>query len=349
MPRPTPPSSRPAAPARLFRTSRAGLAAFTTAALLTTGGLVGAPAALSATPGVSATATAADGARIVAEKWLDARTVDLTVDSPAVGAQLPVRVILPAAFAAQPERTWPVLYLLQGAHDDYTSWTRETDVEGFLADKDVITVMPSSGSTGIPTSWWNYGIGSSRDYETFQVEEVMQLLRANYRAGSTRAVAGVSTGGYGALAFAARHPGTFGAAASYSGVLDTTSIGMPTVVNAIVARELELPLTLWGSYVLNRNIWNEHNPYAQAARLAGTRLYISQGSGVPSSDFGNLQGAILEGTLWNQAHRFTDHLAELGVPAQVHYYSGGSHAWSSWQKEFTASWPTLAAGLGLSG
>ncbi|WP_328557530.1 alpha/beta hydrolase [Streptomyces sp. NBC_00358] len=349
MPRPTQPAARPNASERLSRTSRAGLAVLATAALLTTSGLVGAHAALGATPAASASDAAADGARIIAEQWIDARTVDLTVDSPAVGAQLPVRVILPAAFASQPTRTWPVLYLLQGAHDDYTSWTRETDVEGFLADKDVITVMPSSGPTGIPTNWWNYGIGSTRDYETFQVEEVMQLLQANYRAGSTRAVAGVSTGGYGALAFAARHPGTFGAAASYSGVLDTTSIGMPTVVNAIVARELELPLALWGSYLFNRNIWNEHNPYAQAAGLAGTRLYISQGSGVPSTDFGNLQGAILEGTLWNQAHRFTDHLADLGIPAQVHFYTGGSHAWSSWQQEFTASWPTLAAGLGLPG
>lgn len=344
--------ARPTQPPQHRRTRRARTkyAAFAAATVLfATGGVIGTSTAFGAPGAARATVTADDGARITAETRIDARTVDLTVDSPAAGKSLPVRVVLPPGFDAQPDRTWPVLYLLQGAHDDYTSWSRETDVEEFLADKDVITVMPSSGPTGIPTDWWNYGSSSSPDYETFQVDEVMQLLRANYRAGTTRAVAGVSTGGYGALAFAARHPGTFGAAASYSGILDTTALGMPTVLNAIVARELQLPSLLWGSPILNRSIWNAHNPAAQAQQLSGTSLYISQGSGIPSLDFGNLEGAILEGTLWIQAHGFANRLADLGIPAQVHFYTGGSHAWSSWQNEFKASWPTLAAGLGLPG
>jgi S-formylglutathione hydrolase FrmB len=296
----------------------------------------------------ASTASTASTASIVGQKWLDARTVDLTVDSPAVGTSLPVRVVLPTGYAAQPNRTWPVLYLLQGAHDDYTSWTRETDVVDFLADQDVLTVMPASGPTGIPTDWWNYGSADAPDYETFQVDELMGLLKQKFRAGSARAVAGVSTGGYGALAFAARHPGTFGAAASYSGILDTTAPGMPTVLNAIVARERLLPGTLWGSPLLNRGNWTRHNPSAQARNLKGTKLYVSQGSGLPTSDPGNLEGAVLEGALWSQAHRFTRQLDALGIEAQVHFYSGGVHDWPYWRQEFKASWPTLAAGLGLS-
>lgn len=325
---------------------RTRLAACTaTAALLVTGGALGASPAQGA-PAAAERVTAADGAQITARKWLDERTVDLTVRSPAVGADVPVRVLLPASYAEAPERERPVLYLLQGAHDDYTSWSRETDIETFLAGQDVITVMPSSGATGIPTDWWNLG-RRSPDYETFQVDEVMALLRAEFHAGERRAVAGVSTGGYGALAFAARRPGTFAAAASYSGVLDTTAIGMITVVNAIVARELQLPGLLWGDPLLQRANWTAHNPYALAEKLKGTRLYLSQGSGIPSDDYGNLQGAVLEGTLYAQARKFTSRLTALGVPAQTHLYAGGSHAWSSWQGEFKASWPTLAAGLGL--
>ncbi|MFD8213507.1 alpha/beta hydrolase [Streptomyces sp. NPDC059697] len=181
-------------------------------------------AALSTAVGVT---PAAGDAHITAENWLDARTVDLTVASPAVGASLHVRVVLPTGHAEQPDRTWPVLHLLQGAHDDYTSWTRETDVKDFLAGQDVLVVMPSSGPTGIPTDWWNHGLSDGPDYETFQVDEVMELLGQRFRAGGRRAVAGVSTGGYGALALAARRPGVFGAAASYSGILDTTAPGMP--------------------------------------------------------------------------------------------------------------------------
>ncbi|MGP4045814.1 alpha/beta hydrolase [Streptomyces sp. 2A115] len=320
------------------------------AALAVTTAMLGAGvgiAAPSAAAPIAATVKDTDGATIVGEKWLDARTVDLTVDSPAVGASLPVRVVLPTGYAAQPNRTWPVLYLLQGAHDDYTSWTRETDVVDFLAGQDVLTVMPSSGPTGIPTDWWNYGRAGAPDYETFQVDELMGLLRQRFRAGSDRAVAGVSTGGYGALAFAARHPGTFGAAASYSGILDTTAPGMPTVLGAIVAREQQLPGTLWGSPLLQRANWTRHNPYAQARNLKGTRLYVSQGSGLPGDDSGNLEGAVLEGVLWSQAHRFARQLDALDIPAQVHFYRGGVHDWPYWRQEFKASWPTLAAGLGL--
>lgn len=300
-------------------------------------GVVGATAL--ASPAPKPAAAADDGARIVATQQVGARTVDLSIVSPAVGATVPVRIVLPTHFDTEPDRSWPVLYLLHGAHDDHTSWTRETDVASFLADQDVITVMPSSGPTGIPTDWRGLGGLHTPDYETFQITEVMQLLRRNYRANGTRAVAGVSTGGYGAMALAARHPGTFGAAASYSGILDTTALGMPTVLNAIVLRELSPPLMLWGSPRHEAENWRRHNPYDRAPGLTGTRLYVSQGSGLPGGDFGNLEGAVLEGTLWSQAHRFTRELERLGIPAQTHLYQGGTHGWSSWRAEFTASWP----------
>ena len=66
------------------------------------------------------------------------------------------------------------------------------------------------------------------------------------------------------------------------------------------------------------------------------------------NDFGNLEGAVLEGVLWSQAHRFAGQLKALNIPAQVHFYNGGVHNWPNWRQEFKASWPTLAAGLGLS-
>ncbi|MFH8371468.1 alpha/beta hydrolase [Streptomyces sp. NPDC018031] len=328
------------------RARRAAVAATAATVLLAAAGAAAGPAALGA-PAPPLVRSADDEARIVSATRLDERTVDLAVDSPAVGGTVPVRVILPAGFDARPDRTWPVLYLLQGGHDDHTSWTRETAVEEFLADKEVIAVLPSAGPTGIPTRWRHGGDAAAPDYERFQVDEVMGLLRRHFRASATRAVAGVSTGGYGAMAFAARRPGAFAAAASYSGILDTTAPGMPTVVGAIVAREGLRPTALWGSPVLDRDVWLRHNPASRVERLAGTRLYVSQGGGVPGVDFGNLEGAVLEGTLRGQAQGFVRRLERAGVPVRTHFYSGGSHGWRYWEREFEASWPTLAAGLGL--
>ena len=185
------------------------------------------------TPGVSRRAVTAaavaagltalfGAARAEATTRLGPRTLDVSVSSAALGRSAPVRLILPSDFDTQTGRTYPVLYLLHGAHDDYTSWTRETDIEAFTEGRNLIVAMPDAGPTGIPSDW-----RSGPDYETFQVQEVPALLARSYRASGVRAVAGVSTGGYGAMAHAARHPGAFAAAASYSGLLDTTAPGVP--------------------------------------------------------------------------------------------------------------------------
>ncbi|MEV0244530.1 alpha/beta hydrolase family protein [Streptomyces sp. NPDC050674] len=269
-----------------------------------------------------------------------ARTLDVSVPSAALGRSAPVRLILPSDFGTRPEKRYPVLYLLHGAHDDYTSWTRETDIEAFTAGRDLIVAMPDAGPTGIPSVW-----RGGPDYETFQVKEVPALLARDYRASGVRAVAGVSTGGYGAMAHAARHPGAFKAAASYSGVLDTTAPGVPAIMDAIVARENLPAASLWGNPLLNLLTWREFNPRARAGGLRGTALYASQGSGVGGG--GDPLPGILESALWPSAQGFARTLALMGIPATTHFYGGGGHDWTHWKPEFTASWPVLARALGV--
>lgn len=270
-----------------------------------------------------------------------ARTLDVMVDSAALGRSAPVRVILPSTFDAHPERTYPVLYLLHGAHDDYTSWTRETDIESFTEGREMIVAMPDGGPTGIPTDW-----RSGPDYETFQLGEVPALLTSRYRASGVRAVAGASTGGYGAMAHTARHPGVFRAAASYSGILDTTALGVPAIVDAIVARENLVPASLWGNAILDFTNWQAHNPRSRASGLRGSALYVSSGSGL-AGGAGDLFPEALESALWLSAHAFTTVLGLLGITATTHFYTGGAHSWAYWKGEFTASWPMLAGALGV--
>ncbi|MFI9833232.1 alpha/beta hydrolase [Streptomyces sp. NPDC051913] len=285
--------------------------------------------------------TATGSGRARAATQVGPRTFDVSVPSAALRRSAPVRLILPSGFGTRPTRTYPVLYLLHGAHDDYTSWTRETDIEAFTEGRELIVAMPDAGPTGIPSVWRD---GS--DYEAFQVTEVPALLARDYRASGVRAVAGVSTGGYGAMAHAARHPGAFAAAASYSGVLDTTAPGVPAIVDAIVARENLPAASLWGNPILNLLVWRDFNPRARADGLRGTSLYVSQGSGLLGGGGDPLPG-VLESALWPSAHTFTDALARLAIPVDSHFYSGGGHSWAYWQGEFTASWPMLARALGV--
>ncbi|MGW8700306.1 alpha/beta hydrolase-fold protein [Streptomyces eurythermus] len=123
----------------------------------------------------------------------------------------------------------------------------------------------------------------TRGFPTFQNVELMRLLQNDYRAGTARAIAGASTGGYGAMAMAARHPGAFGAAASYSGVLNTTDLDTARLLGTILVREGLYPDTLWGNLLFNLANWIARNPTDQAGQLRGTQLYVSQGKGAASS------------------------------------------------------------------
>jgi diacylglycerol O-acyltransferase / trehalose O-mycolyltransferase len=304
---------------------------------------------ISATP---PTRQADDGSYIQSEAWLDPRMADIEIGSTAVGGVVPTRIIVPAHWTTHPGgETWPVLYLLHGGNDDYTSWTRETNIESFVSAKNVIVVMPDSSRTGLPTRWWNYG-RNKPDYETFEAVELMQLLERNYHADSTRAVAGVSAGGYGAMILAAHFPRTFTAAASYSGIVDTTDPSTSMMMGMTQAWQGIDPNLVWGNpnNSIGIRVWTKNNPYAQAANLRGTSIFLSCGD--DSLWQGELTmdrlGRLMEGAMLRpQNIAFANRLTGLGIPVQTDFYAGGSHDWSSWRSTFAASWPMLAASLRL--
>ena len=306
--------------------------------------------------GVSATAeaspaTADDGAKVVQETWLDARTVDLKIDSPALGTTGMVRLIVPTGWAAQPSRTWPVLFLLHGCCEpvDYRSWDQFTDVKAFTANKDALVVMPTDGPAGMYTKWWNFGLSNTPDWDTFHTAEVRQIVERGYRGGTRRAIAGLSIGGYGALAYAFQHKGMFGAAASYSGVPDTLSLGTPAWIAGILIRTGSYNIvSLWGDVWSMKPLWSAHNPADHVEDLRGTALYVSCGSGQAGPlDPAGAQGDVLETSALLSSQSFTDKLRQANIPATVDYYGPGTHNWPYWQRALHNSWPVLAGALGL--
>ncbi|WP_232291933.1 alpha/beta hydrolase family protein [Frankia sp. QA3] len=103
-----------------------------------------------------------------------ARLVDVTIHSTAMNADETVRLLLPTDYDAQPDRTWPVLYLLHGGASssdeasNHTDWTAHTDVENRTAGRNVIVVMPDAGSAG----WYSDWVDDPARWETFHTVEV---------------------------------------------------------------------------------------------------------------------------------------------------------------------------------
>ncbi len=260
------------------------------------------------------------------------RMVDLTIESPSVGIKQ-VRLILPASWEEQPDTTWPSLYLLHGQGGDYTNWSEDTDIAPRLAEElglDVIMVMPDAGASYY-SDWWNFGEGNAENaWATFHIEELPAILEADWRADDRRAVAGLSMGGFGAMSYAARYPGHFRAAASYSGVLDP------------LGSDWFHDYALWGDKEEQRDIWEAHDPVTLAANLEGTPLYVSWGDGTEEAGGPVVDG--LEEWLAQHSEVFVARLAELGIPVTA--VSGpGTHTWETWNPAFEESLPMLLEAL----
>jgi hypothetical protein len=84
-----------------------------------------------------------NGARVVAQHVLDRRTVDITIDSMALGHTASVRILLPNRFASHSSGAWPVLYLLHGGFGSYVDWTESSDIANLARKRDVQRIAES--------------------------------------------------------------------------------------------------------------------------------------------------------------------------------------------------------------
>jgi S-formylglutathione hydrolase FrmB len=288
-----------------------------------------------------------NGTRISAVKTLDSRTLDLTVNSVAMGKKIPVRVILPKTWKKNKKATYPALWLLQGVSDDYTSWTRETDIEQLSKNSDIMIVMPDGGRAGFYADWWDYGKAKRPKWETFHTVELRQLIARNYRVNSRRAVIGLSEGGLGALNYAARHPGTFRFVGSFSGILDTSDPNMRLGIVASCLREGVDPTRIWGHPHEHPEIWNAHNPTRLVKGLRGTEVHLSAGNGDPGpfDKEANILGGMLERPLPPLTEKFASSLRKAGAKVTMNLYPYGTHSWPYWQRELHKTWPAVKAAL----
>jgi S-formylglutathione hydrolase FrmB len=292
--------------------------------------------------------TADDGARIIAVdanppnlKIPSIRARDLTIESPAVGRVVRVRLLLPQHFDEEPAATWPVLYLLGGQSGMHDGWTLFMDVEALTAPTDLLVVMPDAGANDPNgasfTDWWNQGAAGPRQWETFHLVELRQLLERNWHAGDRRAIAGASAGGYGAMEYAARQPGLFLFAGSYSGG------GLHPFIGPTSGPE---PHDKWGDPVDQADIWQAHDPYLNAAALEGTALFVAYGNGEPGAldDYAvspwDPDGSAERYCAADSA-AFVAHLEDLKIPVTVFAYGNGTHGAAYFSRDLQQSLPLI--------
>jgi diacylglycerol O-acyltransferase / trehalose O-mycolyltransferase len=314
---------------------RAAAACAVAAAAVATacGGGGGGAASTAPPPTRSARPDAARGAiTVVVERRVDARLRELTLRTPALDAPTRVRVLLPAGYDAHPDRRYPVLYLLHGALGDARSWTRFGAAEAITAHAPLIVVMPDAGPAAAYTDWYRRGAPVRPRWEDYHVGGLVPWVDARFRtiaARRGRAIAGLSMGGFGALSYAARHPRTFAAAASFSGALEIGSADA------------------WGRRAANATRWREHLPIDLAARLRSLALVeLRTGDGTPGpldrrATKASCPACVLERFLRPMNVRLHARLRALGIRHVWDDYGPGTHDWPYWRRDLRQTLPDL--------
>ncbi len=269
---------------------------------------------------------------------LSERDHELTITSSALGHEGMARVLLPRGWRPG-SGPWPVLYLLNGCcQADYDAWATQGRAAELTSPYPAIVVIPEAGEVGFYSDWRN-GPG----WETFHLTEVRRILERDYGAGDRRAVAGLSMGGLGAMSYAARHPGMFQAAASFSGVLNT--LDGNGGVDWLLDQYDEDSADLWGEP--GDPQWSAHNPADLTGRLRGLRLFVSCGDGTPGPlDPPGTTRDQGETSLLHQAETFVQRARENGARITVDFYGPGTHSWPYWRRGLEHALPMLMESIG---
>lgn len=154
----------------------------------------------------------------------NSRVVEVEVPAPALAGNLlgtsemqDAAIYLPPSYDSDPDRRYPVIYLLHGIFDDYGIWLDIEEVPARLnrlmaakAMPEALVVMPNAGN--------KYGGGYYRNspisgnWADYIADDLIGHVDAEFRTlarADGRAVVGHSMGGYGAINLAINRPGTF--------------------------------------------------------------------------------------------------------------------------------------------
>lgn len=159
------------------------------------------------------------------------RVLTDSVKSEVLGEWVKYNVYVPNGFDKNPNRHYPVVYLLHGFTDDYTAWRDKGQMQ-VVADEliesgeavPMVVIMPNAGGPKTYETWNGYFNMPGWRYEDFFFQELMPQAEQKYHAGGAkgqRAVMGLSMGGGGSTVYGQRHSDLFSSVYAMSAWLDS--------------------------------------------------------------------------------------------------------------------------------
>jgi S-formylglutathione hydrolase FrmB len=261
------------------------------------------------------------------------RTTEKTFYSELFGTDRAYSIYLPRDYETNPNRSYPIFYLLHGASDDNRCYENKAGLSSIANQLvaageaiDMIIVTPNAGGTEYE-GYYNMD-GNKYPYEQFFFDEFMPYIESNYRVKSgkeNRAIGGLSMGGGGCVWYALSRPDLFCAVYEMSGALsidETSSLWNPR--NELAAKKK-------ASYL--EHICSERIAEATPEEIEAYKSilwYADCGDDDFTIDYN-----------WD----FFKAMKKAGVPCQLRIRDGG-HTWTYWTSGLNIALPLLSARFG---
>ena len=251
--------------------------------------------------------------------------------SPA-GSNPHANVLLPADYASSGKR-YPVLYLFHGGGGNYTQYDRELNIRAMTEGRDLIVVMPDAG-----VSWHCNPVSArnrKRDWETFQIEELIPWVDATFRTfpeQAGRAVSGFSMGGFGALKYIAKYSDKFASVSAHSGPANLRSKAVEGIVpNLIIAwanltSHAEFGQPVYGRWPRwHQDLITADNPIENIESYRNKRIFLVAGTSRVSDipQVGTIINTLTEDTVLNTQREFAAALDSAGIKYERFEEPGG--------------------------
>jgi enterochelin esterase-like enzyme len=223
-----------------------------------------------------------------------------------------VDVYVPGVYDAVPGLSLPVVYLLHGTPGQQADWLSGAQLAAVLNQMigngtmpPTIVVLPNGNTPRSTDTEW--GNSSSGDVEAWIVNQVVPSIDLQYRTlgAAYRGIAGLSSGGYGAVNIALQNPTVFSWAGSYSGYFV-------------------------GHQATFGSAWRANSPlYTAAGVPAAERMPLYLGAG--STDY----------TFKADTAQFAATVTALAWPDVDLQTVPGGHGWVAWTPEMVQSFTML--------
>ena len=211
--------------------------------------------------------------RTVSQRSEAGRTTEKTFYSKVFGTDRAYSIYLPRDYETNPNKSYPIFYLLHGASDDNRCYENKAGLSSIANQLTasgeaigMIIVTPNAGGTEYE-GYYNMD-GDKYPYEQFFFDEFMPYIESNYRVKpgkENRAIGGLSMGGGGCVWYALTRPDLFCAVYEMSGALgidESSSLWNPR--NELAAKKK-------ASYL--EHICSERKPPPRPRRLRRTKRF----------------------------------------------------------------------------